>query len=146
MASNLTLLVVEDDPNDQELLQEALDEIGFQHRVIYLDDGEDLVAYVHRDEAYADRDRFPDPSVILLDLHMPRKGGLAALDDLQDSEHFWRIPVIVMTTSWSEEDVAQAYDLGVNAFLMKPVLYDALVTLVRSLSEFWFEHAELPSL
>lgn len=144
--ATLTLLVVEDDANDQELLQEALDELDFQHRVIYLDDGEDLVAYVHREERYADKDRFPDPSVILLDLHMPKKGGLAALDELQGSERFWRIPVVVMTTSWSEDDISQAYDLGVNAFLMKPVLFDGLVELMDSFLGFWFKHAELPGL
>ncbi|HJN74459.1 MAG TPA: response regulator [Myxococcota bacterium] len=142
----LSLLVVDDDRDDQELLAEALADAGFAHPVVFVDDGTELLDYLHRRDRFTDRDAYPDPSLILLDLQMPRMEGMEALAKLHDYENLWRIPVVVMTTSWSENDIARAYDLGVNAFLMKPVLYEELVEQVRALVTFWFRHAELPSI
>jgi len=142
----LTLLVVDDDLDDQELLQEALRDVGFVHTVVCVDDGTELLDYLHRRDRFVDQDAYPDPSLILLDLQMPRMGGMEALASLHDHENLWRIPIVIMTTSWSEDDIARAYDLGVNAFLMKPVLYEELVEQVRALVTFWFRHAELPTL
>lgn len=143
---NHALLVVDDDQDDQELLAEALRDVGFQHSLVFVSDGTELLDYLHRRDRFVDSDAYPDPSLILLDLQMPRMGGMEALASLHDHENLWRIPIVVMTTSWSEDDIARAYDLGVNAFLMKPVLYEELVEQVRSLVTFWFRHAELPTL
>ncbi|MCP4807828.1 MAG: response regulator [Proteobacteria bacterium] len=142
----LTLLVVDDDQDDQELFLEALNEVGFEHRVQFLNDGEELLARLQRTGEYDDTVKYPDPNLVVLDLQMPRVGGLEVLAALHDNEKLWRLPVVVMTTSWSEDDISRAYDMGVNAFLMKPVLYNDLVEQVRSLVDFWCGHAELPTL
>jgi CheY-like chemotaxis protein len=139
-----TLLVVDDDRDDQELLGEAFDELGFDGRLIFLDDGDQLIDYLNRKGEFADPESNPAPSLVILDLNMPRLHGLAALADLRANPRFRRVPVIIMTTSWSEDDIARAYDLGANSFIIKPVLYDELLETVRGLVTYWLRLAELP--
>ncbi len=139
-----TLLVVDDDRDDQELLGEAFAELGFEGRLVFLDDGDQLIDYLNRKGDYADPEANPAPSLVILDLNMPRLHGLAALAELRANPRFRRVPVIIMTTSWSEDDIARAYDLGANSFIIKPVLYDELLETVRGLVTYWLRLAELP--
>ena len=139
-----TLLVVDDDRDDQELLGEAFEELGFEGRLVFLDDGDQLIDYLNRKGDYADPEANPAPALVILDLNMPRLHGLAALAELRSNPRFRRVPVIIMTTSWSEDDIARAYDLGANSFIIKPVLYDELLETVRGLVTYWLRLAELP--
>ena len=84
------------------------------------------------------------PSLVLLDLHMPRMHGLVALERIRAQERFARLPIVVMTTSWSEEDIEKAYALGANSFIIKPVLFDELLAAVERLCAYWFATCELP--
>lgn len=139
-----TLLVVDDDRDDQELFQEALAEIGFGGETRFVDDGDVLLDYLHgRGKFEGDA---PRPRLIVLDLHMPRMRGFDALEQINLDPNLRTIPVVVMTTSWSEQDIARAYELGVNSFLIKPVLFDELITTVRTLVTYWLELNEPPPL
>lgn len=130
-----TILVVDDDADDQELLAEALRETGYSFKLETVEDGDELLAAIEGGLR---------PSLILLDLHMPRVHGLVALEQLRAKPGMKRLPIVVMTTSWSEEDIERAYDLGAHSFIIKPVLYDELVGTVERVCAYWFATCELP--
>lgn len=140
----IVLLMADDDPDDRMLAREALAESHLVNDLYYVEDGEELMDYLYRRGAYTDATAAPRPGVILLDLNMPRKDGREALREIKADPALRRIPIIVLTTSKAEEDIYRAYDLGVNSFITKPVTFDALVEVMRSLGRFWFEIVELP--
>jgi len=129
------ILVADDDADDQELLAEALRETGYNFKLQTVEDGDELI------EALENGVR---PSVVLLDLHMPRMHGLVALERIRSTPAFRRLPIVIMTTSWSEEDIERSYDLGAHSFIIKPVLFDELVGCVERLCAYWFSTCELP--
>ncbi|MFT5583236.1 MAG: CheY-like chemotaxis protein [Cognaticolwellia sp.] len=131
-----TLLIVDDDPDDQELLREALDEAGFDGSVHTAGDGDTALAWLRVQETR--------PDLMVLDLHMPRVRGFELLAQIRADPKLRPMPVVVMTTSWSQDDVRRAYELGVNSFLIKPVLFEELVHTVESLVYYWFTLNELP--
>lgn len=140
----ITILVAEDDPDDRLLVQEAFDESKLLNELHFVEDGEDLLDYLHRRNKYEGKN-MPHPGVILLDLNMPRKDGREALAEIKLNQKLRRIPVVVMTTSKAEEDILRSYDLGVSSFIVKPVTFEALVDVMRTLGRYWFEIVELPS-
>lgn len=133
---NRTILLVEDDSNDTLLLQRAFRRAGITHSLKMVSDGDQAVAYLRGDEAYADRAVNPLPSLILLDLKLPRRSGLEVLQWLRQEApaEVKAIPVIVLTSSRLSEDVDQAYSLGANSYMAKPSgNYDGLAEMVKNI-------------
>lgn len=140
----LTLLMAEDDDDDFMLAHKAFAKTGSPHKLRRVVNGEDLLDYLERRGVYASSPASDQPCFILLDLNMPRKDGREALRDLKAHPRFKKIPVIVFTTSESEEDVAVAYSLGANAFIRKPVNFEELVSVMKSLIDYWLGPVILP--
>jgi CheY-like chemotaxis protein len=136
--------MAEDDPDDRLLAREALEEARLANDLYFVEDGEELMDYLHRRGEYADPEVSPRPGLILLDLNMPRKDGREALEEIKADSRLRLIPVVVLTTSKAEEDILRSYDLGVNAYITKPVTFEALVGVMKVLSQFWLEIVELP--
>lgn len=140
----ITILLADDDADDRMLTKEALEESRLANRLIFVDDGEQLMDYLNRRGQWADPLKSPRPGLILLDLNMPRKDGREALREIKADERFRRIPIVVLTTSKAEEDIYRSYDLGVSSFITKPVTFEGLVAVMRTLGKYWFEIVELP--
>jgi len=141
----IVILMADDDPDDRLLTQQALEESRVLNDLYFVEDGEQLLDFLARRGQYADAAQAPRPGLILLDLNMPRKDGREALREIKADPDLRRIPVVVMTTSQAEEDVYRSYDLGANSFITKPVTFDRLVELMRTLGKYWIEFVELPS-
>jgi CheY-like chemotaxis protein len=141
----ITLLLAEDDPEDRMLTREAFQESRLANRMDMVEDGEELMDYLHRRGKYAGLSSRPLPGLILLDLNMPRKDGREALKEIKSDARLRQIPVVVLTTSKAEEDIVRTYDLGVNSFITKPVSFAGLVETMKTLASYWFEIVKLPS-
>lgn len=142
--SNHIILIADDDPDDRLLIKEAFEESEWKNPLHFVQDGVELLEYLFRKEKYADMADEALPDLILLDLNMPRKNGIEALEEIKNDEKLKTIPIIVFTTSKAEEDILRSYNLGVNSFITKPVSFDLLVELTRSLAKYWFEIVKLP--
>lgn len=140
----ITILVADDDPDDREMTKEAFEANLLRNPVQFVEDGEALLDYLERTGRFAGNDDTPMPGLILLDLNMPRKDGRETLAALKVHPRFKHIPVVVMTTSKAEIDVARSYDLGASSFITKPVTFDALVEVVGTFGKYWLEIVELP--
>jgi len=140
-----TILHVEDDPNDVLLIARALRKAESSAQVQVVTDGEQAVNYLSGTNAFSQRDQFPVPSLILLDLKLPRKSGIEVLEWIRAQPGLKRIPVVMLTSSKQPIDINRAYDLGVNAYLVKPVNFDALVQMMKTLDSFWLGMNEHPS-
>ncbi|GAB4414136.1 MAG: response regulator [Bacteroidia bacterium] len=138
------ILIAEDDPEDRMLMQEAIFESKLRNPVHFVENGEQLLDYLHHREAYFDAGQHPLPGLILLDLNMPRKDGREVLRELKATAAFRRIPIIVFTTSKDDEDILQSYDLGVNSYITKPSNFSQMVNVVCMLRQYWLETVELP--
>ncbi len=144
MVDSIIILIAEDDPDDQLLTREALEENRLGNELYFVNDGVELLDYLRRRNRFADPAISPYPDLILLDLNMPRMDGREALAHIKQDPVLRRTPVVVLTTSKSEEDVFRSYDLGVNSFIIKPVTFERLVAAVRTLTEYWFSIVQLP--
>ncbi|MCH8007159.1 MAG: response regulator [Planctomycetes bacterium] len=140
----ITILVADDDPDDRLLLQDALREARLKNGVDFVNDGVELMDYLNRRGDYENLAGSPYPGLILLDLNMPRKDGREALKEIKSDAQFRRIPVVVLTTSKAEEDIFRTYDLGVNSFIVKPVTFDSLVDIMRTVTSYWLQIVSLP--
>jgi two-component system, chemotaxis family, response regulator Rcp1 len=135
------LLLVEDNPADVRLTQEALKEGQVPVNLSVVTDGVEAVDFLHRTGIYKDA---PRPDLILLDLNLPRKNGREVLSEIKNDPDLKRIPVLVMTTSKAQQDVARAYSLNANCYITKPMDLDEFMEVVRSIEDFWLEKASLP--
>ena len=140
----VVILIAEDDPDDRMLTIRALEQNRLANDIKWVEDGEELMDYLHRRGIYADGVHAPRPGLILLDLNMPRMDGREALQAIKADPELRRIPVVVLTTSHAERDIVQSYDLGVNAFVTKPVTFVELANAIRVLGNFWFQIVKLP--
>lgn len=141
--NRVVILLADDDPEDCQLAKEALQEARLANDLHIVGDGEELLDYLQHKGKY-DEENAPRPGLILLDLNMPKLDGREALKRIKEDESLRRIPVIVLTTSKAEEDIYRSYDLGANSFIPKPVSFEGLVEVTRSLANYWFDIVELP--
>lgn len=143
---SIVILIADDDAEDRMLVKDALEESRLKNSIHFVENGEQLMDYLHHRGKYADTNEYPTPGLILLDLNMPKKDGREALKEIKADDRLKLIPVVVLTTSKAEEDILRTYDLGVSSFITKPVTFTSLVDVMKTLSKYWFEIVELPKL
>jgi CheY-like chemotaxis protein len=144
-AKPITILMADDDADDRQLTKEAFDESRLANDLRFVEDGEELLDYLKRRGKYSDPASSPRPGLILLDLNMPRKDGREALAEIKQDPDLRRIRVVVMTTSKAEEDIVRTYDLSASSYIGKPVTFEGLVDVIRTLGKYWLEIVELPA-
>lgn len=137
MDRNLTILIIEDDPNDVILLKRALTREDINNPIQVVHDGQEALDYLQGEGKYADRAKFPFPSVVFTDLKMPRMSGFDVLQWLRNHPECAVIPVIILTASRLEEDIKKAYQMGANAYLVKPSQIGELQEMVKTAYNFW---------
>ncbi len=142
--NSIIILMADDDPEDRLLAEDALEEAKVQNELHFVVDGEQLMDYLYRRNGYEHLADKPLPGLILLDLNMPKKDGREALKEIKSDPKLKKIPVVVLTTSSAEIDIVRTYDLGVNSFVTKPVTFEGLVDVMRTLSDYWFKIVLLP--
>ena len=138
----INVLLVEDDPGDVLITREAFAENKVRNQLSVVSDGVNALAFLRREEGYADA---PRPDLILLDLNLPRMDGHEVLAKIKSDADLQRIPVVVLTTSDAEEDVLRSYDLHANAYVTKPVDFERFLGVVRQIDEFFVTVVKLPS-
>jgi CheY-like chemotaxis protein len=138
------ILMADDDDDDCLLANEAMHESRAPNELRFVKDGVQLLDYLRGEGEFGDRTLHPMPGLILLDLNMPKKDGREALAEINRDPRLRRIPIVILTTSKAEADRVRAYDLGAASFITKPVTFDALVELMRTLGQYWIEFVELP--
>ncbi|MDB9306159.1 response regulator [Nodularia spumigena CS-591/12] len=137
----IEVLLVEDNPGDAELTRIALEDSKIAVNLNVVEDGVEAIAFLQKQGNYANA---PHPDIILLDLNLPRKDGREVLAEIKADQKLRRIPVVVLTTSQSEEDILKAYNLSANCLITKPVDFDQFVKIVQSIENFWFAIVKLP--
>ena len=145
MSQNLNVmevLLVEDDPGDVVLIREAFEHNQVSSALSVVSDGVQALEFLRREGDYADA---PRPDLMLLDLNLPRKDGRQVLAEVKQDAELRTIPVVVLTTSEAEEDIARSYDLHANAYVSKPVDFDRFIEVVRQIDEFFVTVVKLPS-
>lgn len=141
----VSILLADDDEDDRLLAIDALREAKLANDIATVEDGEELMDYLYRRGEYSDPGSAPRPGLILLDLNMPKKDGREALDEIRADPELRRIPIVVLTTSEAEEDILRTYELGVNSFITKPVSFEGLVQIMRTIGSYWLEIVRLPA-
>jgi CheY-like chemotaxis protein len=140
----IVILLADDDEDDRMLTADALRISKLANDLKLVNDGEELMDYLHHRGNYAAHGSSPRPGLVLLDLNMPRKDGREALREMKADPELRSIPVVVLTTSKAEEDIERTYDMGANSFIVKPVTFDDLVKALRVATEYWFQVVQLP--
>lgn len=141
----IRILLAEDDDDDYLLTTQAFRDSRLVNAIHRVHDGVELLEYLRREGGYSDPLTSPSPSLIVLDLNMPRMDGREALRAIKADARLRHFPVVVLTTSRAQEDIVRSYDLGVNSFISKPVTFHGLVEAVKVLGRYWFEIVELPN-
>ena len=138
----IQVLLVEDNPGDVRLTKEALKEGKLLNQLTVVGDGVEALSFLRKEWVYADA---PQPELILLDLNLPKKDGREVLAEIKADPNLRRIPVVVLTTSSSEEDILKIYDLHANCYITKPVDLEQFMGVVKSIEDFWVSVVKLPS-
>jgi CheY-like chemotaxis protein len=138
------VLLADDDPEDRQLTQNAFIENRLVNELDCVEDGEELMEYLHRRGRYSKLQKVPLPQLILLDLKMPRKDGYEALKEIRADPDLRRIPIVILSTSAAEGDIQLSYDLGANSYVTKPATFESLMELVKILNHYWFEVVKVP--
>jgi two-component system response regulator len=141
----ISILVCDDDEDDRMLTRQALEDAHISNTVRFVEDGEQLLDYLYQRGPFAgETGEAPRPGLILLDLNMPKLDGREALKTIKEDAMLRDIPVVVLSTSRLDEDIARSYQLGVNSFITKPVTFSGLVEAMNVLGRYWLEIVELP--
>ena len=138
------ILLVEDRQDDVLLIERAFNNAGIRNPFFVVRDGEEGMAYLHGTGKYSNRDEFPLPDIMLLDLKMPRMDGFEVLHEVRKDKNFAALRIIVLTSSEEIYDVNRAYDLGANSFLVKPLEFENFTAMMRTLSAFWLRQSRAP--
>lgn len=138
----LEMLLVEDNPDDVDLTIEALEDTKIANRLHVVTNGVAALSFLRREGKYA---QAPRPAIILLDLNLPKKDGREVLADIKADPVLRRIPVIVLTTSSSQDDIQRAYDMHANCYITKPVDFEQFVQVIQAIENFWLTVVQLPS-
>ncbi|NWF54319.1 MAG: response regulator [Syntrophaceae bacterium] len=137
----IQILLAEDNPDDIELTVEALKDSRVRNRLIVVKDGEEAISYLQAKGKYQNAIR---PDLILLDLNMPKKNGRDVLREIKNDPKLKRIPVVILTTSQAEDDIAHTYDLHANCYITKPLDFNQFLRVVKSIEDFWLTVVKLP--
>jgi FOG: CheY-like receiver len=140
----MTILLVEDNPDHAELVKRNLEDFQVANHIYHVEDGEAALDYVYRRGTYSDHKKFPRPDLILLDLRLPRIDGLEVLKQIKRDLTLQAIPVVVLTTSDAEKDLAQAYEYHANSYVTKPVNFENFSRLLRDLGYYWLAWNKRP--
>jgi CheY-like chemotaxis protein len=141
LGERVDILLVEDNPGDARLMQEALAEARVRNRLHVVADGVEALAYLRRQDPFPSAVR---PDLILLDLNLPGKDGRDVLAEIKRDQDLRRIPVVILTSSQAAADIARAYDLHANAYVTKPLDVEQFITVVKSIEDFWLTIVKLP--
>ena len=142
----LIVLLVEDDPNDVVLIQRAFRKANIVNPIYIVENGEDAIDYLAGKGKFKDRNKYPIPTLVLLDLKLPRISGHEVLAWVRKQHKLKRLPIVVLTSSQQVADKNKAYDLGTNSYLIKPVSFDSLLELIQSLNTYWHILNEKPEI
>ncbi len=140
----VVILLADDDADDRKLTREAFEEAKLANELRFVEDGAELLEYLFRQGKYTDPASSPRPGIILLDLNMPKVDGREALVRIKADPELKRLRIIVLTTSKAEEDILRSYNLSASSYITKPVTFEALVDVIRTLGKYWLEIVELP--
>jgi len=141
------ILLVEDDPSDARLIQRALTKVGVTDPVVRLTNGEDAVSYLKGEEPYHNRRSYPLPTLLLLDIKLPKRNGFEVLEWVRRQHTaLRRTPVVMLTSSRHSVDVNRAYDLGVNSYVVKPETAEQLGVIAKLMKDYWVETNENPAI
>jgi len=138
------VLMADDDEDDLLLVRNAFSLAGIPIELRSVPDGEELVEYLLRRNKYKDTDLFPEPSLVLLDLNMPKKDGREVLAEIKAHPVLRQIPVVVLTTSREQVDIQKCYEMGASSYVTKPNGFNALVDVLKTVGKYWLETVELP--
>jgi CheY-like chemotaxis protein len=144
-ADEIEILLVEDNPDDAEIALRALAKHKIANRIVHVRDGKEALDFLRAEGAYAGRNGSPKPKLVLLDLKLPRIGGLEVLKAVKGDPELKVIPVVILTSSSEERDLVQSYRLGANSYLVKPVDFDKFGEAMREVGLYWLLLNRLPS-
>ena len=143
-SSPITILMADDDPDDRKMTSEAFLESRLTNDLRFVEDGEELLDYLHHRGKYAAEGAAPLPGLILLDLNMPRMDGREALREIKADPRLRSIRIVILTTSKAEDDIIRSYNLSAASYITKPVTFEGLVDVIKTLGKYWLEIVELP--
>jgi CheY-like chemotaxis protein len=141
MSKPIHVLLVEDNPADADLTRETLESSKLRLSVAVVTDGAQAVDFLHKRESFVDA---PEPDLVILDLNLPKMDGREVLEEIKLDPRLRRIPVVILTSSDAEQDIARSYDLGANCYVTKPLDLQAFQSIVHSVTDFWFTVVRLP--
>ena len=140
----LTILLVEDNPDHAELVMRNMEDFKVANTIIHVEDGEAALDYLYGRDSYADRKQFPMPHLMLLDLRLPKVDGLEVLKEVKNNAGLKALPVVILTTSEAERDMAMAYEYHANSYVTKPVSFDDFSRMMRDLGFYWLAWNKRP--
>ena len=143
--AHFQIIIAENDEDDRMLLEHAIEETKLAVKMHFVQDGNELMDYLYRKGKYAQLKRFQSIHLILLDLNMPKKNGLEVIKEVRENQKLRQIPIVVLSTSNTKEDIYLSYYIGANSFITKPSSFDSLVNTMKMLIEYWSQTVELPS-